>query len=176
MLVEPVTTWLLVRISPVGLMIMPVPAAWPLPSMVSMLTIAGTTFAAIASTVVAPPLVDVPGVTWVIGDSGTECSVCDDCAAWRCVLTARARLQPIPAPAAAATTATRTTKAAIRFHNESEGTGAGVAVGGGAHAGACAGDGSDGGRRLPSLSPAFISGIWSDMYRPTSALPWDLRC
>src|SRR5713101_7579926 len=96
MLDEPVTTWLLVRISPVELMIMPVPAAWPLPSVVLMSTIAGMTFAAAASS--EPPLEELgEGVTCVIGDSGLVVGCCDACAVW-CVLllTARARLHPMP--------------------------------------------------------------------------------
>src|ERR1700756_4425630 len=98
MVVEPVTTWLLVRISPVELMIMPVPAAWPLPRVVLMSTIAGSTFAAIALTLVPPE--PVLGVAALIGDSGVV-ALADS----RVGLTARARLQPMPAPAAAATTA-----------------------------------------------------------------------
>src|SRR5436305_1397663 len=108
MLVDPVTTWLLVRISPVGLMSMPEPAAWLDPSTVLMSTIAGLTLAAIAA---ASPLDEpVPGVAGVIGVVGVMgegvCVV--DWAIW-CEVTARARLHPIPAPAAAATTAIRTT-------------------------------------------------------------------
>src|SRR2546423_14760037 len=103
MLVEPKTTWLLVRISPVGLMSMPVPAAWLEPTVVLMSTIAGLTLAAIAALVALDE--PVPGVTGVIGEVGVigegVCVV--DCAIW-CVLTARARLHPVPAPAAAATT------------------------------------------------------------------------
>src|SRR5919108_1152913 len=104
MLVDPVTTWLFVRISPVGLISIPVPAAWPLPSTVLMSTIAGRTLAAMASVLVVPVGGElVPGVTCVIGVSG-----CDVFWAVWWLLTARARLQPIPAPAAAATTAIRT--------------------------------------------------------------------
>src|SRR5256885_9859482 len=68
MLVEPKTTWLLVRISPVGLMSIPVPAAWLEPTVVLMSTIAGLTFAAIAALVALDEL--VPGVTGVIGEVG----------------------------------------------------------------------------------------------------------
>src|SRR5439155_1324810 len=84
------------------LMSMPVPAAWPLPSVVLISTIAGITLAATASVLA---LLDEPpglGVTCVIGDSG--CAV--DCATLR-LFTARARLHPIPAPAAAATSVRR---------------------------------------------------------------------
>jgi hypothetical protein len=68
MLVDPVTTWLLVRISPDEETIMPVPAAWPLPSVVLMSTIAGSTFAAIALALVLPE--PVLGVAALIGDPG----------------------------------------------------------------------------------------------------------
>src|SRR5438270_7350332 len=163
MLVEPVTTWLLVRISPVGLMIMPVPAAWPLPRVVSMSTIAGTTLAEIASVVVElPPLpAGEAGVTWVIGCSGWEV----DCATPCGELTARARLQPMPAPAATATTATSTTKAAIRFQSVS---GAGAGAGGGVHGVGAPGVASAGGSKLPWFSSLFMSDIWIDL---TSAWP-----
>src|SRR5216117_3199004 len=72
MLLDPATTWLLVRISPVELTIMPVPAAWPLPRVVLMSTIAGRTLFAIAS-VPALPLLEVLGLglTCVMGDSGS---------------------------------------------------------------------------------------------------------
>src|SRR5438093_13609790 len=93
MLLDPLTTWWLVRISPVELMIMPVPAAWPLPSVVLTLTMAGLTLAATAS-VVASVLFDEPGlgVICVIGDwvaGAVACAVgCEP-------LTARARLPPM---------------------------------------------------------------------------------
>src|SRR5205809_4906263 len=129
MVLDPLTTWGLVRISPVELMIMPVPAAWPLPSVVLTLTMAGLTLAATAS-VVASVLFDEPGlgVTCVIGDwvgGAVACAVgCEP-------LTARARLQPMPAPPAAATTAMSTRKAATRGHIDS----ARPVVGGGVHVG-----------------------------------------
>src|SRR5690348_2926355 len=109
MLFDPVTTWLLVRISPVELMIIPVPAAWPLPSVVLMSTMAGITFAAAAS---SDPLLDglADGDACVIGDSGCVV-VCCCCVAWATgcePLSARARLHPMPAPAPAATTAMST--------------------------------------------------------------------
>src|SRR5437899_2032176 len=107
MLVEPVITWLLVRISPVGLMSIPLPAAWPDPKVVLTSTIAELTLAAIAAMLAfdepVPGATGVIGVVGVIGDGVWVV----DCATW-CVLTARARLQPMPAPAAAATTAIRT--------------------------------------------------------------------
>src|SRR5438046_902789 len=124
MLLDPMTTWSLVRISPVELMIMPVPAALPLPRVVLTLTMAGLTLAATAS-VVASVLFDEPGlgVTCLIGDwVGGAVACATGCEP----LTARARLQPMPAPPAAATTAMSTRKAATRFHIESAG-----AVGGG---------------------------------------------
>src|SRR5882762_7094910 len=126
MLVEPLTTWLLVRISPVELMSMPVPAAAPLPSTVLMSTMAGLTLAAIASVVLLGEVL-VPAVTCWIGASGEVVA----CATGR-LLTARARPHPIPAPAAAATTAMSTMNAAIRFQIEAgRGGGAGIHWGGG---------------------------------------------
>src|ERR1700751_1401234 len=124
MLVDPVTTWFLVRISPVELMIMPVPAAWPLPSVVLMSTIAGSTLAAIALTLELPE--PVPGVAALIGDSGVVAF-----ADWWDGLTARPRLPPMPPPAAAATTAISTMKAAILFQNEPGCGGGGVGAHGG---------------------------------------------
>src|SRR5207245_3105251 len=126
MLVEPLTTWLLVRISPVELMSMPWPAAAPLPSTVLMSTMAGLTLAAIAFVVLLGEVL-VPGVTCWMGASG-------EVVAWATgrLLTARARLHPIPAPAAAATTAMSTMNAAIRFQIEAgRGGGAGIHSGGG---------------------------------------------
>src|SRR5207237_7977816 len=69
MLVDWLTTWLLVRISPVELMIMPVPAAWLDPTVVLMSTIAGSTFAAIALAVPLPSDGVVPGVAAGMGGS-----------------------------------------------------------------------------------------------------------
>src|SRR2546429_8036829 len=126
MLVEPLTTWLLVRISPVELMSMPVPAAAPLPRTVLMSTMAGLTLAAIASVVLLGEVL-VPGVTCWIDASG-------EVVAWATgrLLTARARPHPIPAPAAAATTAMSTMNAAIRFQIEAgRGGGAGIHCRGG---------------------------------------------
>src|SRR6266851_4455338 len=58
MLVEPSTTWLLVSTSPDEVMIIPVPAAAPLPLLVWMIvltsTIAGSTLAAIACALSVP--------------------------------------------------------------------------------------------------------------------------
>src|SRR5437588_1604264 len=125
MLVDWLTTWLLVRISPVELMIMPVPAAWLVPTVVLMSTIAGSTLAAIALAVPLPADGVVPGVAAWMGVSGVV-------VAWATgrLLTTRARLQPIPAPATAATTAMSTTKAAMRCHTE-VGGGGGAAIHGG---------------------------------------------
>src|SRR5690242_18498709 len=150
MLVEPVTTWLLVRISPVELMIIPVPAALLDPMTVLMSTMAGSTFAAIASAVVPPDDGLVLGVAGVIGDSAGGVVA----EATGRLLTTRARLQPMPAPATAATTAISTTKAAMRCQTE---------VGGGGGAGAHAGGGSSvwpgGSGRVPPLSCGFSTDI-----------------
>src|SRR5436309_1918114 len=127
MLVEPLTTWLLVRISPFEPMIMPEPAASPEPTMVLMSTIAGLILVAMASVLLDWP--PVPGVTWVMGELGDV--VC--WATWWEV-TARARPQPMPAPTPAATIAIRTTTAAIWPQIEVAG-GAGGG-GAGAHTGA----------------------------------------
>src|SRR5919201_4526454 len=158
MLDEPVTTWLLVMISPVGLMSMPVPEAWPLPSVVLMSTIAGITRAAIALALVLPFDEPVPGVTWVIGDSGWL-------VAWPTwwPLIVRARVNPMPAPAAAATMAIRTRNAATRLQKLSRAGGGG----GGAHTGGGGADSGDGGSRLRSRSPGFISDIDNNL-----RLPW----
>src|SRR5262245_23156478 len=58
MLVASAMTWLFVRISPVDEINMPVPAARPFASVVLMLTIAGSTFSAIALTSIEPELGD----------------------------------------------------------------------------------------------------------------------
>src|SRR5215470_8182359 len=99
MVVEPVTTWLLVRISPVELMIMPVPAAALVPTVVLTSTIAGSTRAAIASRLERPAEGAVVGETAAMGASG------ELDAEFRTVpgLITLARLHPTPAPAAAAT-------------------------------------------------------------------------
>src|SRR5262245_36267324 len=61
MLVASAMTWLFVRISPVDEISMPVPAARPFRSVVLMLTIAGSTFWAIALTSIEPvPVPDEP--------------------------------------------------------------------------------------------------------------------
>src|SRR5438552_18156423 len=125
MLVDWLTTWLLVRISPVELMSVPVPAARLDPTVVLMSTIAGSTLAAIALAVPLPADGVVPGVAAWMGVSGVV-------VAWATgrLFTTRARLQPIPAPATAATTAMSTTKAAMRCHTE-VGGGGGAAIHGG---------------------------------------------
>src|SRR5205809_535545 len=69
MLLDPMTTWSLVRISPVELMIMPVPAALPLPRVVLTLTMAGLTLAATASVVASVPF-DGGSKLWSGGVSG----------------------------------------------------------------------------------------------------------
>src|SRR5215831_12367442 len=159
MLLDPVTTWLFVRISPVELMIILVPAAAPPPTVVLTSTIAGTTFAAMASTVVLLlPELPVPGLTGTRGDSGCE----PDCAIWCVVLTALARLQPMPAPAAAATKAMSTRTAAMRFH-----MGVGEVLGGaGAHTGGAGAASGGGGSNVSSgeawegsISPGFSTDI-----------------
>src|SRR5438094_8531590 len=110
MLLDPATTWLLVRISPVELTIMPVPAAWPLPRVVLMSTIAGRTLFAIASVPALPLLEGLGlGLTCVMGDSASV-----DGDAWALGslrVTARDRLDALRAPPAAATAASRTRRA-----------------------------------------------------------------
>src|SRR5438874_3037941 len=127
MLVEPLTTWLLVRISPVELTIMPVPAAALEPMVVLMSTIAGSTLAATAAALLLPLPLPVAGAVVWMGDA-----MGDACAVWLGLM-ARAMLKPMPAPAAAATTAIRTTNAAMRCHTEGAGAGggAGIQAGGG---------------------------------------------
>src|SRR2546421_12345305 len=71
MLVEPLITWLLVRISPVELTIMPVPAAALEPMVVLMSTIAGSTLAATAAALLLPLPLPVAGAGgWVGGGGG----------------------------------------------------------------------------------------------------------
>src|SRR6267143_3686920 len=157
MLVEPLTTWLLVRISPVELISIPVPAAAPLPRTVLMSTTAGLTLAAMAA-VVLLGAVPVPGVTCWIGASG-------EVVAWATgrLLITRARLHPIPAPAAAATTAMSTMKAAIRVQIEAgRGGGAGIHGGGGAGA-------SDVGGESKAWSGALMAG-WSGSWGFSSGI------
>src|SRR5207302_11320759 len=117
---------LLLRTSPVEQMIIPFPAAWLVPTVVLMSTIAGSTLAAIALAVPLPADGVVPGVAAWMGVSGVV-------VAWATgrLFTTRARLQPIPAPATAATTAMSTTKAAMRCHTEVGGGGGAAILGGG---------------------------------------------
>ncbi len=90
MLIEPSTTWLLVSTSPDGVMIMPVPAAAPVPLLVWMTvlmsTIAGSTLAAIACTSrvpfwfadgVAAEMGEVGVEGWVAFGTAPDCVGCD---------------------------------------------------------------------------------------------------
>src|SRR2546430_5891109 len=106
MLVEPLTTWLLVRISPVELTIMPVPAAALEPMVVLMSTIAGSTLAATAAALLLPLPLPVAGPAGRVGGAlgGAR-------PGW-VGFVARAGPKPMPAPAAAAPTPIPATQAA----------------------------------------------------------------
>src|SRR6202521_1643914 len=136
MLVEPSTTWLLVRTSPLEVRIMPVPAAVPEPVTVLMSTTAGSTLAAIACAFRLPVL---GAAGWIgacvwIGTSATgavtagEAIGVDD-------LSARARPQPTPTPLPPAAMAATTKATTIQRQTcgAPEVGGAGGAGGGGTH-------------------------------------------
>src|SRR5579859_8145622 len=132
MLLEPRTTWSLVRISPDDVTMSPVPAALPPPArVVLMLTIAGVTLAATADAL-RLPFEDPPGWGWIGASDGVVT------AAERGASITRARLHPMPAPADAAMTPTSTTAAAARCQKDGAG-GAGGA--GGIHVGGATGSG-----------------------------------
>src|ERR1700694_683246 len=87
MVVEPSTTWLFVRTSPLAVTIMPVPAAVPVRRTVLMSTRAGSTLAAIAFMSRLPLDGAVFGLAIVSGDWTAACG-----------LSALARPQPTPMP------------------------------------------------------------------------------
>src|SRR4029077_21166671 len=104
MLIEPLTTWCLVSTSPSEVMIMPVPAACPLPVIVLMSTIAGLTFVAIALAS-RLPLVGAVGLAIAIGDWTDDG-----------LLSALARPQPTPMPLPPAASAATTKETTIQRH------------------------------------------------------------
>src|ERR1700687_4417169 len=136
MLVEPSTTWLLVRTSPLEVRIMPVPAAVPDPVTVLMSTTAGSTLAAIAWAFRLPELgaTGWSGAWGWLGTSATGAVATGEAVGGDDLL-ARARPQPTPTPLPPAAMAATTKATTIQRQTcgAPEVGGSGGAGGGGTH-------------------------------------------
>src|SRR2546425_3065035 len=184
MLIDPSTTWLLVSTSPDDVMIMPVPAAAPLvPDVlwmtVLMSTIAGSTLAAIACTLIVP-FWFVDGLTGEIGAVELDGAVvCGNVAVWAAceVCRYRAMVSPMPIPPAPARIVAAMVPTASQRPHEGRGARAvGVYVGGISHpsgdgggAGSCCSCGAG------SLDCGFISDIGSTPILLASVVPTTMR-
>ncbi len=132
MLIDWSTTWLLVSTSPVEVMIIPVPAAAPVPldpwTTVLMSTIAGSTLAAMAAALIVPFWL-ADGVTAAMGAVDEEGSlVCGSVAVWAGwdVWRYRDTVRPMPMPPPAARMVAAMVPTASQRPHDGRGAGAGA--------------------------------------------------
>src|SRR6185312_9809755 len=196
MLVDPLTTWLLVRIWPSEVTMRPVPAAAPEPlavwTRVSMITTAGSTLAASASRLSRPLEGFELGCTGVIGAcDGSGLGLVVPGVAEGCAMTCasrepameRASVKPMAVPATPAMIAQVRMTATIHFQGcaPPEAGGAGVygggVVGGGVHQACGAGGsaGTMGSGAVDSFSGSDI-GVDSSTGLSNPAALWPPRC